>query len=282
MSVSEQRGSEMGVEPRRCGRPEARAGGPPVLVARGLTRRFGDVEALAGADISIAPGESVAVLGPNGAGKTTLLGIVAGVTARNEGTLTWAPGAAPRVGWVPERPALYQRLTARENLRLFATLEGAPDPRGTAESLLARADLLHFADRRAATLSTGTLQRLNLAIALAGRPALLVLDEPSAKLSPDQRARLWAWLTELRDVDGLAVLFSCQHLEEAAAHADRTIVLVAGRTVFGGTVADLVAWSEGDPDAPDAPERAFLALVQAAMAGRDLTGGPGAPVGAAR
>jgi ABC-2 type transport system ATP-binding protein len=244
----------------------------PVLDARGLERRFGDVEALVGADITIASGESVAILGPNGAGKTTLLGIVAGVTAPDAGTLSWAPGAAPRVGWVPERPALYQRLTARENLRLFAALEGAPDPGATAESLLVRADLLRFADRRAGTLSTGTLQRLNLAIALAGRPALLVLDEPSAKLSPDQRARLWAWLTELRDADGLAVLFSCQHLEEAAAHADRIVVLVVGRVAFRGTVPDLVARSGVDPAVPDAAEQAFLRLVQ----------GAGSPLGATR
>ena len=126
----------------------------------------------------------MALVGPNGAGKTTLLTILAGVTRSDGGTVTWADGASPRVGWVPQRPALYPRLSVRENLRLFAALEKAGDPDALAEVLIARADLEQYAGRPAAQLSTGTLQRLNLAIALAGRPSVLLLDEPTATLSP--------------------------------------------------------------------------------------------------
>ena len=139
-------------------------------MARGLRRRYRDFAALDGVDLDLRAGESVALLGPNGAGKTTLLTILAGVARATEGAVEWRDGAAPRVGWVPQRPALYPRLTTRENLRLFAALEGASDPEAAAEDLIARADLAEFADRPAAKLSTGTLQRLNLAIALAGRP----------------------------------------------------------------------------------------------------------------
>ncbi|MGD9695619.1 MAG: ABC transporter ATP-binding protein [Thermoleophilia bacterium] len=231
----------------------------PLLAARGLTRRYRGVAALDGVDLDLAAGESVALLGPNGAGKTTLLGMLAGVTRRDGGTVEWPSGDGRRVGWVPQQPAVYARLTTRENLRLFAALEGAPDPDATAAELLARADLGAFADRLASRLSTGTLQRLNLAVALAGRPDALLLDEPSATLSPDQRLRMWDWLHGLRADGGPAILFSTQSVEEAGRHADRLVVLAGGRLRFSGTVADLTGGGAGDAAAA---ERAFLRLVE--------------------
>jgi ABC-2 type transport system ATP-binding protein len=225
-------------------------------------KRFRRVTALDGVDLSFAEGDAVALLGPNGAGKTTLLTILAGVATPNEGTITWRPGTAPRVGWVPQRPALYGRLTVRENLRLFAALERDADPQRAAERLLERADLLEFADRPALDLSTGTAQRLNLAIALAGDPSVLLLDEPTATLSPDQRVRLWAWMDGLREQDRLALLFSTQSVDEAIRHADRMAVLSRGRVVFEGDRGALLA-AHGDPADPDldAAEEAFLRLV---------------------
>jgi ABC-2 type transport system ATP-binding protein len=217
------------------------------------------VPALDGVDLDLSPGESVALLGPNGAGKTTLLGILAGADRASEGEVRAAPG---RVGWVPQRPAVYGRLTARENLRLFAALEGRADPDRAAEDLIARADLGDVADRRADRLSTGTVQRLNLAVALAGEPAALLLDEPTATLSPEQRVRLWAWLGELRADRGLALIFSTQSVHEATRHADRLVVLAGGRVAFSGGVEELLAGAgeaEGDDDAA---ERAFLRLVE--------------------
>lgn len=186
--------------------------------------------------------------------------MLAGVSRPSEGTIAWAEGAAPRVGWVPQRPALYARLTTRENLRLFAALEGAADPAGHAERLLARADLLRFADRTAAELSTGTMQRLNLAIALAGEPSVLLLDEPTATLSPDQRHRLWDWLAALCSEDGLAIAFSTQSVDEALRHAQRVVVLSHGRVAFAGTMDVLVGADGREVDAA-AAEDAFLRLV---------------------
>ena len=227
----------------------------PLLRAEGLTRRYGDFVALDGVDVTLARGESVALAGPNGAGKTTLLSILAGVTQATDGTVD-DPGGRP--GWVPQRPSLYGRLTTAENLRLFATLEGDADPAGLTAELIARADLERFADQAAHTLSTGTLQRLNLCVALAGRPDALLLDEPTATLSPDQRHRLWDWLTELRDEAGLAVMFSTQSVDEAVRRADRLVVLARGRVAFAGRPRELAGDAAVEPSEAEA---AFLRLV---------------------
>lgn len=234
-----------------------------LLEARGISRRFGAVEALAPMDLAIAAGECIALTGPNGAGKTTLLSLLAGVGVPDHGEITWADGRRRRVGWVPQRPALYPRLSTRENLRLFAALEGAEDPAGMAGVLIHRADLGEVAERRASELSTGTLQRLNLAIALAGSPRLLLLDEPTGTLSPDQRHRLWEWLGGLTAEGGMALVFSTQSVEEAARHADRVLVLTGGRLVHDGSTDDMVRRAGLDPTAPGAHEDAFIALLEA-------------------
>ena len=98
----------------------------------------------------------------------------------------------------------------------------------TADALIARADLGEFAGRRASALSTGTMQRLNLAIALAGQPALLLLDEPTGTLSPDQRTRLWSWMDDLMSDGEMALVFSTQFMDEATRHADRMVALGGG------------------------------------------------------
>jgi ABC-2 type transport system ATP-binding protein len=236
--------------------------GPSLLLGAGLSKRFRDVAALDNVTIALQQGTAVALLGPNGAGKTTLLRILAGASSPSAGSVKWEAAAAVGVGWVPHTPAVYRRLTARENLRLFAALESAPQPDVLTEALLARADLMRFADTRAGELSTGTLQRLNLAIALAGRPSVLLLDEPTATLSPDQVRRLWTWLDELRYDDGLAVLFSTQSVDEAVRHSERMMVLNAGRSVFDGTAGELIrTYGTAGSDETGAAEAAFLNLV---------------------
>ena len=105
----------------------------PALVAEGLVKRYGDREALRGVSLSAARGELVAIIGPNGAGKTTLLTILAGITRADSGSVTPASGG---VGWVPQQPALYGKLTVAENLRLFARLEKAPQPEAEVDGML--------------------------------------------------------------------------------------------------------------------------------------------------
>ena len=195
-----------------------------LLRATGVARRYGAVEALAPTDFELAAGETVALVGPNGAGKSTLLALLAGALAPSAGGVE----ALARTGWVPQRPAHYGRLTARENLELFARLEGVADAGGAAAALLERFALPP--DQPSGELSVGNRQRLNVALALLGEPRVLLLDEPTAPLDPSQRRRLWEVVDALR-ADGGASVFATQNVEEVPAHADRVLVLQGGRVV---------------------------------------------------
>jgi ABC-type multidrug transport system ATPase subunit len=191
-----------------------------LLAARGVTRRFGARVALQPTDVSLEEGEVVALVGPNGAGKSTLLSILAGALEPTAGSVE----SPPRVGWVPQRSAHYGRLTARENLRLFASLEGVPATR--ADALAAEFDLP--LDARAASLSVGNRQRLDIALALLSEPQVLLLDEPTASLDPAQRTRVWRIARGVAERGG-AVLVATHHWEELEGLADRTLELDEGR-----------------------------------------------------
>jgi ABC-2 type transport system ATP-binding protein len=202
----------------------------PLLAARGVTRRFGDHVALQRTDLDVRPGEALALVGPNGAGKSTLLAILAGALEPSEGTVERADGV--RSGWMPQRPAHYGRLSPRQNLELFAGLEGAGDP----AELLARLEL-PTDDRPSASLSVGNRQRLDLAISLLSDPHVLLLDEPTAALDPRQRRRLWETARGVRDAGGAVVLVT-QNLEDLEHVADRVAALLEGNVVFDGAVAE--------------------------------------------
>ena len=178
-------------------------------------------------------GEALGLIGPNGAGKSTLLALLAGALEPSAGVVERVDDVP--VGWVPQRPALYDRLTPRENLELFARLEGELDPAAVAAKLLARFDVP--SDRPAYTLSVGNRQRLNVALSLLGDPRVLLLDEPTASLDPGQRRRLWETVTGLRE-EGGSVVFATQNLEELELYADRVAVLQRGTLSFLGPTAD--------------------------------------------
>jgi ABC-type multidrug transport system ATPase subunit len=194
-----------------------------------VSRRFGDHVALHPTDIDVRQGEVLALVGPNGAGKSTLLAILAGALEPSEGTVDRDEGV--RAGWMPQRPAHYGRLSPRQNLELFAGLEGAGDP----AELLARLEL-PTDDRPASSLSVGNRQRLDLAISLLPDPHVLLLDEPTAALDPRQRRRLWETARGVRDAGGAVVLVT-QNLEDLEHVADRVVALLDGRIVFDGSVA---------------------------------------------
>jgi ABC-2 type transport system ATP-binding protein len=201
-----------------------------LLSARGAGRTFRQTTALEPVDLDISPGDALALVGPNGAGKSTLLALLAGALEPSTGRIERRKGV--RVGWAPQRPAQYGRLSARENLELFARLEGEAEPEEAAARLLREFGLPGKASP-SANLSVGNRQRLNLAIAFLGRPEVLLLDEPTAALDPEQRRRLWERATALRDSGG-AFAFATQNLDEIERHADRVAALRDGRLVFAG------------------------------------------------
>ena len=215
-----------------------------------IVKRYGAREALRGVSFDVAAGEKVAVIGPNGAGKTTLLQILAGALAPTSGTVSLDAGD---VGWVPQHPALYSKLSVAENLRLFARLERVADVERTVERMLEQTDLRERAGDEVSRLSGGNRQRVNIALGLLAEPAVLLLDEPSASLDPRQRDRLWQFLSAL----GTTVLFSTHDVGEAERHADRLLVLADGELLFTGTPAELETATGAAAAAPDF-ETAFV------------------------
>ena len=203
----------------------------PLVRALRVARRYGDVEALAPTDFELHAGETVALVGANGAGKSTLLAILAGALEPTEGSVE----AHVRLGWVPQRPAQYARLSPRENLELFARLERVPDAAAAARDLLQRFSL-PSGPQPAGELSVGNRQRLNVALSLLGAPRVLLLDEPTASLDPVQRRLVWDVVNALRG-EGGAVCFATQNVEEVE-HADRVVALQDGR-VIGSSVEEV-------------------------------------------
>lgn len=205
------------------------------MEARGLIKRYGEREALKGVDFAAQPGELVAVIGPNGAGKTTLLSILAGTLKADAGTIHSPNGD---VGWVPQQAALYRRLTAEENLLLFARLEKHENPHGAVAEMLELTGLVERRGELVARLSGGNQQRINIAIGLLSRPAVLLLDEPSVGLDPRQRARLWEFIAGLAG-QGTSVVFSTHDIQEAERYGRRLLVLADGEGLFDGSAEEL-------------------------------------------
>jgi ABC-2 type transport system ATP-binding protein len=228
------------------------------LAARSLSKRFGSRAALSEVSFEVGAGEVVAVIGPNGAGKTTLLSLLAGVLEPSSGEISRPHG---RVGWVPQRTALYSKLSVAENLRLFARLEGVADPEAAVRRMLAQTGLEARPDEQVSRLSGGNQQRVNIAIGLLNEPAVLLLDEPSSSLDPRQRARLWEFIGGLAS-RGTTVLYSTHDVAEAERYADRVLVLVDGELLFTGTPAELDR-AVGDREAVADFESAFVRFLHA-------------------
>ena len=217
--------------------------------ADAVSKRYGTRDALRAVSFEVAAGERVAVIGPNGAGKTTLLQILAGALPPTSGSVSLRP---EEVGWVPQQPALYSKLSVAENLRLFARLEKVRDVDAVVDRMLDQTALGDRAGDEVGKLSGGNRQRVNIAIGLLGEPAVLLLDEPSASLDPRQRERLWEFIAAL----GTTVVFSTHDVGEAERFADRVLVLADGELLFTGAPEELV---RGDSDF----EAAFVRFLHA-------------------
>ncbi len=218
------------------------------IAADGLIRSFGTVRAVDGVSFEVGEGEVFGLLGPNGAGKTTLIRLLAGVltpdagSARVLGLDPTIDGSAvrSRCGVLTETPAVYERLTARQNLSFAADVFGVPVPDVGARvgDLLARFSLQDRADEPVAGFSKGMKQRLALARALIHDPELLFLDEPTAGLDPVASRQVHDLVGTLRD-GGRTVVLCTHHLVEAEALCDRVGVLAKGKLIALGTVREL-------------------------------------------
>lgn len=205
-----------------------------MIVARGLTRRYGGRPAVDDLSFSIEPGEVVGFLGPNGAGKTTALRMLLGVIAPDAGDYD----LTRPVGYLPERYAAYDALSVRAYLELMARSKG--ETVGAAADALDTAGLTELRGRPCGRLSRGQRQKVGLAQALIGRPATLLLDEPTQALDPMQVVSARGSIDAAAQ-RGAAVLFSTHLIAEAAATCDRVIVIAGGRLVADEAVTDAAA-----------------------------------------
>ncbi len=223
--------------------------GPAVDVS-GVVKSFGEVRALRGVDLTVAPGTLAALLGPNGAGKTTLVRILATLLRPDAGrvrVLGLDVAARPYavralIGLTGQYAGLDEALTGRDNLVLIGRLAGLGrrEAARRGAGLAERFGLAAAAGRAVRTYSGGMRRRLDLAASLMSRPALLILDEPTTGLDPASRAELWAALRELREA-GTTMLLTTQYLEEADRFADAVHVLDDGVIIATGTAAQLKA-----------------------------------------
>jgi ABC-2 type transport system ATP-binding protein len=219
------------------------------LVAWGLHKAHGGRNAVSGVALSALPGTCLGVLGPNGAGKSTTLGMLAGVLKPDAGRITYGGETDPtrrpvrqRLGFVPQSLALYQDLTAAENLRLFARLYGVPARRVAerVEWALALAGLSDQRARRVRTFSGGMQRRLNLSCATLHEPKFLLLDEPTVGVDPQSREHIFRTIEQLKGA-GLTIVYSTHYMEEAERLCDRIAILDRGSVIAEGTKDELLA-----------------------------------------
>jgi ABC-2 type transport system ATP-binding protein len=213
----------------------------PAVQLTGLTKRFGEVTAVDGLDLTIRRGEVVALLGPNGAGKSTTIDMLLGLLRPDTGTVL-LDGQTPAkaiarggVGALMQSGGLLPDLTAAETVRLTAALQPKARP---LDEVLERAGVTEFAKQRVGGLSGGQQQRIRFAMALVADPELLVLDEPTTGMDVETRRGFWTTMRQ-ETAEGRTVLFATHYLEEADAYADRIVLLRSGKVIADGTAAQI-------------------------------------------
>ena len=215
--------------------------------ARGLTKLFGDVVALDGVDLDVAPGQIHGIVGPNGAGKTTLLGILLGLAFADGGSLEVLGAPVGRGRAVPDGvtgfvdgPGLYPALTARGNLAALAGLRGPGAPTAGIDDVLEQVGLTDVADDKVRGFSLGMRQRLGLAAALLVKPRLLVLDEPANGLDPAGKRHVHRTLARLA-ADGATVILSSHRMDDLEELCSEVTILATGRITFSGPLDKLAS-----------------------------------------
>jgi len=221
----------------------------PVLDARGLRKAFRGTQAVDGVDLSVAPGERVALLGANGAGKTTTLLMLLGVLLPDDGSVTILGHGLPkgrseameRVGFSAGYLPLPDRLRVREVLHVFADIYSVPNPAEATQKALARFGILHLGEQMANELSSGQRTLVAIVKATLHHPQLLILDEPTASLDPDIAHRARSGLEELCDEDGTALLVTSHNMTEVERLCERIVFLSHGKVVANGSAVEVAA-----------------------------------------
>jgi len=222
------------------------------IEATGLAKRYGEVQALDGVDLTVEAGTVFGLLGPNGAGKSTTIRILTTLSRPDAGTVRVAGIDALKkpvdvrraIGVVGQKHGTDPDATGRENLVLQAELYGVP--RSRAGELLERFGLADAADRQAKTYSGGMIRRLDVALGLIQKPKVLFLDEPTTGLDPEARAMMWAEIERLAREERMTILLTTHYLEEADRLASQLAIVDQGRIVARGTPDELKAELEGD------------------------------------
>ncbi|MFI0729840.1 ABC transporter ATP-binding protein [Streptomyces sp. NPDC021225] len=244
----------------------------PVISTAGLARTFqtkhGPVEAVRGIDLTVRPGEILGFLGPNGAGKTTTLRMLTTLLPPTGGAATVAghdlardpAGVRRKIGYVAQSGGVDPSVSVREELTTQGRLYrlGKAEATARAEELAADLGLTELLDRKCGALSGGQRRRLDIAMGLTHRPAVLFLDEPTTGLDPGSRADLWELIRRLRADHTMTVFLTTHYLDEAEALADRLVIVDKGTVVAEGTAARLKAEYGGSPDAT--LQDAFIAI----------------------
>ena len=221
----------------------------PMVLARGLTKRFGSFTAVDGIDVEVRRGEAFGFLGPNGAGKSSTMRMIGCVSPVTEGSLrvlgldpsTDGPRIRARLGVVPQEDSLDLELTVRENLLIYGRYFGLRRPviRERADRLLDFVQLLERADDKVEPLSGGMKRRLTIARSLVNEPDLLLLDEPTTGLDPQARHALWDRLFRLKQ-QGVTLVLTTHYMDEAEQLCDRLVVMDAGRIAAEGSPRELI------------------------------------------
>ena len=248
--------------------------GPAILV-EGLTKAFGEVQALRGIDLAVPRGTVLGVLGPNGAGKTTAVRILTTLLRPDKGraivegrdVVREAAAVRRLIGLSGQSAAIQEELTGRENLEIVGRLFhlSRAEARRRAVELLAQFDLTDAAGRAAKNFSGGMQRRLDLAASLVGRPKVLFLDEPTTGLDPRSRLGMWDIIRSLV-ADGTTTLLTTQYLDEADELADEIVVIDHGLVIAAGTAEELKSRVGGDVLEFTVPDRSRISDAVAAVA----------------